>query len=75
MKRLLLLSPLALSGCMLIGCTSYGNITKNLAKDGAIVVANVGTPWGVQKVVRIGGTTNSVVVSPDGTVSINAGKN
>lgn len=71
MKRILVLLPCA----ALCGCTSSGNFAKTfkaLGEDPAIVSAVLGTPWGVQRFVRIGGTTNSVMVSPDGTVTVNA---
>ena len=72
MKRLLLLFGLA----MMAGCASYqpGVISKNifsgLAADGAIV--RVPTPYG--PAIRIGSTTNSVRVTPDGEVIINERK-
>jgi hypothetical protein len=51
------------------GCASYGNVSKNLADDGAIVKAKIGTPWGLQDILRIGeNTNNAVMVMPDGTV-------
>jgi hypothetical protein len=53
------------------GCTGLSGVARELKDDPAIVVVNVGSPWGQQKLVRIGGTTNAVSVSPDGTVSIN----
>lgn len=55
---------------LITGCANYGKLTANLKDDPAIVVLNVGTPWGVQKLVRVGGQTNGVEVSPDGTVKI-----
>jgi hypothetical protein len=61
---------ISIAACVLLtGCA--GGLAKHLAKDGAIVIVNMGSPWGNQKVVRIGTTTNSVTVSPDGTVGIN----
>lgn len=55
---------------MSAGCMDCGKIAKQLKDDPAIVVLTVGTPWGVQKMVRVGGQTNSVSVDPDGTVTI-----
>lgn len=57
------------------GCAGYGSLSRNLAKDGAIVRAEIGTPWGVQKILRIGSTTNAVLIGPDGTVVINPAGN
>ena len=62
--KLLLLIPL-----ILCGCTGYGTITKNLAKDGAIV--HVNSPHYGQ-FTRIGTTTNTVrVPTPSGDIVIN----
>lgn len=55
---------------MSAGCMDCGKIAKQLKDDPAIVWLQVGTPWGVQKMVRVGGQTNSVSVDPDGTVTI-----
>lgn len=55
----------------LLYCGCYGTITKNLAKDGAIVRADVNSPWGKQTIVRIGTTTNSVRVTTDGEIIVN----
>lgn len=52
------------------GCYTPGSVVRQLKGDAAIVILEIGTPWGVQKVRRIGGTTNSVTISPDGTVTI-----
>lgn len=54
------------------GCAGMGSIAHALAKDQASFVLRMGTPWGNQQITRIGGQTNSVVVSPDGSISINA---
>jgi hypothetical protein len=62
----------ALALCLLTtGCVGYGNVTRNLSQDGAIVVAEIGSPWGVQKITRIGTTSNTVLVEKDGRVIIN----
>ena len=53
------------------GCAGYGNVSKNLSEDGAIVKAKIGTPWGVQDIIRVGETTNSVEITPDGSILIN----
>lgn len=64
--KLLFLIPI-----LLCGCAGYGTITKNLSKDGAIIRADVNSPWGKQTIVRVGTTTNSVRVTPDGEIIIN----
>lgn len=66
------LSLALIAACAFTGCAGYGNITKNLAKDGAIVRADVGSPWGKQTIVRIGGTTNRVKIGKDGEIEINS---
>lgn len=68
MKKLVFLILLPLCGC------SSTNITKlvgALAKDPAIVSVYVPTMYGAVKFVRVGSTTNSVDVSPDGNVKVN----
>lgn len=70
MKKSLLLLAVALASTFLSGC-SYGTLSKNLAEDGAIVRADVNSPWGKQTIVRIGTTTNSVRISTDGEIVIN----
>jgi len=50
------------------------NLAKNiqaLGKDPAIVVGNIATVYGTGKFIRVGVTTNSVTVQPDGTVIVN----
>lgn len=56
---------------LLCGCLGTGAITRNLAKDGAIVIADINSPYGKQKFVRIGTTTNRVEVTEQGHVIIN----
>lgn len=71
MKRNLLLAIAAASLC---GCSST-NITKlvgALAKDPAIVSVNVPTMYGTVKFVRVGSQTNSVAITSDGEVRVNA---
>lgn len=70
MRKLFILG-MAFVAVLCSGCSGLSGIIKASAKDPAIVVARVGTPWGVQQLTRIGGTTNSVSIAPDGTVSIN----
>jgi len=68
MKRIL-----TLSACVaLCGCTpNLAKSMKALGDDPAILVGSVQSVYGTVKVTRIGGTTNSVTVSPDGTVTVN----
>lgn len=68
MKKLLTLAMLPLILC---GCSGYGTISKNLAKDGAILWLDVNSPWGKQKAVRVGTTTNRVEITADGEIVIN----
>lgn len=58
---------------MITGCSST-NITKLInaaGKDSAVVSGTVTSVYGTVKFVRVGPTTNSVTVSPDGTVTVN----
>jgi len=59
---------------LLTGCTSMAKLAKELKGDPAIVVSKLGTVYGTHYLVRIGGTTNDVTVSPDGTVTVGAKK-
>jgi len=45
-------------------------LVRALSKDPATVSAKIVTPWGTASLVRVGGTTNNVVVSQDGTVTL-----
>lgn len=54
------------------GCSSTPSLIRALSKDQAIVTVRVGTPWGVQSFTRVGSTSNSVNVAPDGAITINA---
>lgn len=58
---------------VLCGCSTT-NLEKVLiaaGKDQAIVVGKIASVYGTASIVRIGGTTNTVTVSPDGTVTVN----
>ena len=69
MKRLALLALLLPA----VGC-STANLSKlvgQLKNDPAIVAAKVTSLYGTAQLTRVGGSTNSVTVSPDGTISIN----
>jgi len=74
MKKLSAILGLSALVALSTGCAGMGTVSRNLKDDGAIVILEMGTPWGNQKLVRIGGQTNSVTVSPDGTVTINPRK-
>lgn len=66
--KLLLLTPLIL----LCGCSST-NVTKligALAKDPAIVSVKISSIYGTVNFTRIGGHTNTVTVTADGTISV-----
>lgn len=69
MKTILALSLLlVLTGC---STTNISKLTQALSKDPAIVSVKVSSVYGTVNVVRVGTTTNSVTVSPDGTVTVN----
>lgn len=63
----------------LLGCAHFGKemayVSQAIAHDPATFVVDVAltTPWGSQtvKMTRIGGSSNSVSVTPDRAVSIN----
>jgi len=58
--------------CLTLSCTpNFAKVMNSLAKDPAIVSGSVQTVYGTARFTRIGGTTNSVTVSPDGTVTVN----
>jgi hypothetical protein len=68
MKRIHFLLPLLFCGC---SSTNITKLTAALAKDPAIVSSRVTTLYGTVSFVRVGGGwTNSVSVSPDGTVTV-----
>lgn len=69
MKRIIVLTAcLALCGCT----PNFAKSMKALGNDRAVFIGSLQTVYGTGKVVRIGETTNSVTVSPDGTVTVNA---
>lgn len=68
MKKLFVLAAII---TLASGCTSLAKVARELKGDPAIVTVRSGSPWGNQLLNRIGGTTNSVDVLPDGTVRIN----
>jgi hypothetical protein len=68
MRFWLLFLLLGLSGC---STTNISKLAQSLAKDDATVVVKVGSVYGTGFFVRTNPRTNqTVVVSPDGTVSI-----
>jgi hypothetical protein len=56
------------------GCVGYGNVTRNLAENGAVGRVEMSSPWGPQKFIRSGETTNTVVIDTDGRI-IRVGEN
>lgn len=50
------------------GCAGYGTITRNLAANGAVGRVELSSPWGPQKIIRSGETTNTVVIDPEGRI-------
>lgn len=75
MKRILKLGGLCALGGLWValfsGCAGYGSISRALAKNGAIARMEMSSPWGPQKFLRVGTTTNTVMIEPDGTVWVN----
>ena len=71
MKKLLNIALLGASALAMTGCAGGAKFVKAFGEDRAVATLNVGTPWGVQHVVRVGETTNTVIITPDGAVSIN----
>lgn len=59
------------SGCM--GFGSVGKTTKSLAKElkNQTIIVKANTPWGPQTLIALN-TNTSIVMSPDGTMRINA---
>ena len=55
------------SGC---SSTNITKLTQALSRDPAIVSAKVATVYGTASLVRVGSTTNTVTVGPDGTVTV-----
>jgi len=72
MKRTMILLG-AVAALSLTGCATQNLAAslKALGEDPAIVVGKVTSVYGTFGIIRIGGTTNSVTVSPDGTVTVN----
>jgi len=68
MKKLMALSTILI---LLTGCRGLARLAREMKGDPAIVAVRVGSPWGMQTLTRVGGSTNSVEVLPDGTVRIN----
>lgn len=68
MKKVILLAlTVTLTGC---SSTNISKVIQELGKDDSVVVHKLGTVYGTSYFVRVGPRTNSVVISPDGTVSI-----
>lgn len=66
MKKLALLGVVVLSGC-----TNLDKSIEALGKDGAIVTGRIGTVYGTLDFRRVGATTNSVEVTPEGKITVN----
>lgn len=64
---------LAFLSLSLMGCSTanLSRLVGQLKNDPAIVAAKVTSIYGTAQLTRVGGSTNSVTVSPDGTISIN----
>jgi hypothetical protein len=72
-RTLILLSALSLS-LFCSGCVSPSKlaaVVEQLKDDPAIISTKVSTIYGTAYLTRIGGQTNSVTVSPDGTITVN----
>lgn len=70
MKTLALITLAALA----TGCASadkLATIANELKDNPAIISAKVNTLYGNATLIRVGNNTNSVTISPDGTVTIN----
>jgi len=69
MKTLsLMAAALLLTGC---SSTNISKLVNAMSTNSSIVVGKVSSIYGTATLIRIGGTTNSVTVSPDGTVTVN----
>ncbi len=55
------------TGCM-------GHIARALKEGPSIITVEMGSPWGTQRLVRVGGQTNDVVVSANGTITVSPPK-
>lgn len=53
------------------GCVNASKLARELGKDNATVVVDVGTVYGTAKIIRTNPTTNhSVTITPNGNVTI-----
>jgi hypothetical protein len=70
---LLALAAAALVGFLATGCASnaLAKSINALKNDPAAINAQIVTPWGTAHIARVGGTTNSVAVTPDGGILVN----
>lgn len=66
MRTSLALLVVALCGC---SSTNVSSLVKALAKDPATVSVRIRSIYGSVDFVRVGGATNSVSISPDGTIT------
>ncbi|HYG23368.1 MAG TPA: hypothetical protein VEH04_11345 [Verrucomicrobiae bacterium] len=72
-RRILSMIALASMLTLSTGCRSAGlvSLAEHLKDDPAIVSAQISSVYGTVKFTRVGGQTNSVTVSPDGTITVN----
>ena len=63
--RLLLLLPLC------VGCQGMASFERQLAKDPATVVFTTVHPYGNVHLIRVGNTTNTLIITGDGAVTVN----
>jgi hypothetical protein len=71
MKTNFLLLAAVVAAVVAAGCTGTRNLARELSKDNATVVLNIGTVYGTAKIVRTNpGPGQSATISPDGSVTI-----
>lgn len=60
-------------GAVFTGCSSTNleKVVMAAGNDQAIVIGKVTSVYGTASFTRIGGTTNTITVAPDGTVTVN----
>lgn len=74
MKTLSTKLIILLTALILCGCANQATLVRALAKDPATVSSKVVTPWGTAQFTRVGAqTNNTVIVSPDGSITIKPG--
>jgi uncharacterized lipoprotein YajG len=69
MKTLTLIAAaLLLTGC---SSTNISKLVNAMSTNSSIVMGKVTSIYGTATIIRVGGTTNQVTVSPDGTITVN----